>query len=133
MILSKLNPAAAVLASTWLSACVLDYKVGDSPQAKADVEVYLASSKTAASLCGTDAEAAYSCVKGNTVVINAQQWKTPAPGYGGDLARYRTFLVNHAFGHLIGRAHAKCSGKGKAPVMLQQGAGLGGCAVNPWP
>lgn len=103
-------------------------------QAKATVKVYLASTKTASSLCDGDGEAGYTCVVGDTVVINAAQWKTAAAGYAGDLTGYREFLVNHAFGHLLGHKHAECGGKSKkAPVMLQQGAGLFGCTANPWP
>ena len=103
-------------------------------QAKAEVKVYLASTKTASSLCDGDGEAGYTCVVGDTVVINAAQWKTAAAGYAGDLTGYREFLVNHAFGHLLGHKHAECGGKSKkAPVMLQQGAGLFGCTANPWP
>lgn len=102
-------------------------------QAKAEVKVYLASTKTASSLCDGDGEAGYTCVVGDTVVINAAQWTTAAAGFG-DLTRYREFLINHAFGRLIGKKHAECGGKGKkAPVMLQQGAGLFGCTANPWP
>ena len=102
-------------------------------QAKAEAKVYLTSTKTASSLCDGDGEAGYTCVVGDTVVINAAQWKTAAAGFG-DLTRYREFLINHAFGHLIGKKHAECGGKGKkAPVMLQQGAGLFGCTANPWP
>ena len=102
-------------------------------QAKAEVMVYLASTKTASSLCDGDGEAGYTCVLGDVVVINAAQWTTAAAGFG-DLTRYREFLINHAFGHLIGKKHAECGGKGKkAPVMLQQGAGLFGCTANPWP
>ncbi len=103
-------------------------------QDQAQVKVYLASTKTATTLCGSDAESAYSCVKGDTVVINAAQWKAAAQSYSGDLADYRAFLTNHAFGHLIGKNHATCPGKGKkAPVMLQQAAGLNKCVANPWP
>lgn len=102
-------------------------------QPKAEVKVYLASTKTASSLCDGDGEAGYTCVLGYVVVINAAQWTTAAAGFG-DLTRYREFLINHAFGHLIGKKHAECGGKGKkAPVMLQQGAGLFGCTANPWP
>lgn len=101
---------------------------------KADVKVYLASTATAKDLCDGDGEAGFTCVKGDTVVINVGQWKSAPEGYAGDLGSYRTFLVNHAIGHLIGERHAECPGKGKkAPVMLQQGAGLFGCTANPWP
>ncbi|MFT3859951.1 DUF3152 domain-containing protein [Micropruina sp.] len=104
------------------------------PQSKATVKLYLASTKTAATLCGSDGEADFTCVKGDVVVINAGQWKTAAASYAGDLDGYRTFLVNHAIGHLLGQREAQCAGSGKkAPVMLQQGAGLDGCTANPWP
>ena len=103
-------------------------------ESKATVKVYLASTKTASALCDGDGEAAYTCVQGDTVVINAGQWRSAPASYAGDLGDYRTFLINHAFGHLIGEKHAECAGKGKqAPVMLQQGAGLFGCTANPWP
>ena len=102
--------------------------------AKADVKVYLASTATAKALCGGDGEAGYTCVDDDTVVINVGQWRNAPEGYADDPGDYRTFLVNHAIGHLIGQKHAECAGKGKkAPVMLQQGAGLFGCTANPWP
>ena len=103
-------------------------------KSKATVTLYVVSAKTAESLCGSAAVAAYTCVKGNTVVLNADQWKAAAPSYAGDARAYRTFLINHVTGLLIGKSEAKCGGSGKkAPVMLQQGAGLGGCKANAWP
>lgn len=103
-------------------------------KSKAAVNVYVASTRTAESLCGSGADASYTCVKGDTVVISADQWKSAAPSYAGNTGAYRTFLINHATGQLIGKSEAKCGGSGKkAPVMQQQGAGLGGCKANPWP
>jgi hypothetical protein len=103
-------------------------------EAKAEVRIQLASTKTAAALCGSGAQPTYTCVKGKTVVINAVQWKAAPASFAGDLDGYRTFLINHAVGQLIGKSEAQCGGKGKkAPVMMQQGAGLNGCKANPWP
>lgn len=103
-------------------------------KSKAGVSMYVASAKTAQSLCGSAAAASYTCVKDTTVVINADQWKTAAPSYGGNAGAYRTFLINHVAGQLIGKREATCGGSGKkAPVMQQQGAGLSGCKANPWP
>lgn len=105
--------------------------VGES---KAEVRIQLASTKTAAAVCGSDAAASYACAKGKTAVINAAQWKTPPASFAGNLAAYRTFLINHAVGLLLGKSEADCGGKGsKAPVMMPQGAGLNGCKANPWP
>ncbi|MFT4294229.1 MAG: DUF3152 domain-containing protein [Micropruina sp.] len=103
-------------------------------RAKATVNLYLASAKTAATLCGSDAGGADSCTKGNTVVISAERWKSGAAGYAGDTAGYRAYLVNHAVGQLLGKGTASCPGKGKkAPVMMQQSGDLRGCVANPWP
>lgn len=99
---------------------------------KAATVIYLASTKTATRLCGDGAEAAYTCVKGGTVVINAERWKTPPSDFGA--TPFREFLVNHAVGHLLGKAHEQCPKSGmSAPVMQQQAAGLKGCTANPWP
>lgn len=101
---------------------------------KADVRIQVASTKTAAAVCGSDARASYACAKGRTAVINAVQWKTAPASFAGDLTGYRTFLINHAVGLLLGKPEAGCGGKGQqAPVMMRQGAGLNGCRANPWP
>jgi len=101
---------------------------------KANLTVYLASGRSAASLCGSTTESAWTCVKGRTVVINAERWKSGTQTYSGNLAGYRTYLVNHAIGHLLGKNHAKCGGSGKkAPVTMQQSVDLNGCDANPWP
>ena len=103
-------------------------------RSKADVKLYLASAATAAELCGSDGSVATSCTKGDVVVINAAGWRSGAAGYDGDKAGYRTYLVNHAIGQLLGKGNASCAGKGKkAPVMMQQSGDLRGCVANPWP
>ena len=101
-------------------------------KSKATVQLYLASGTTAAILC--DSDAAYTCTNGNLVVINAERWKSGAPTFPGDNAGYRTYLINHAVGQLLGKGGATCAGKGKkAPVMMQQSTNLRGCVANPWP
>ncbi len=103
-------------------------------KSKATTQLYLASGTTAAELCGSSADVAYTCTKGNTVVVNAERWRSGAPGYAGDAAGYRVYLINHAVGQLLGKASTSCAGKGKkAPVMMQQSANLRGCVANPWP
>ena len=103
-------------------------------RSKATTQLYLASGTTAAELCGSSAHVAYTCAKGNTVVVSAERWRSGAPGYAGDATGYRAYLINHAVGQLLGKASASCAGKGKkAPVMMQQSANLRGCVANPWP
>lgn len=103
-------------------------------ESKATVQLYLTTAATAAVLCGSDADTGQACTKGDVVVINAERWKSVAPTYAGDADGYRTYLVNHAIGQLLGKGRANCAGKGKkAPVMMQQSADLRGCIANPWP
>ena len=53
---------------------------------------------------------------------------------GRTVRDYRHLVVNHETGHWLGLGHASCPRRGsKAPVMMQQSKGTGGCRLNPWP
>jgi hypothetical protein len=101
----------------------------------ASLHAYIVTPKTTDRLCApylTRGEV--SCQNGNRVVLNAKRWLLGADSYGSDLTNYRRYLVNHEFGHALGKHHVDCPGHGRlAPVMMQQTKGLGACRKNPWP
>ena len=101
----------------------------------ATLHAYIVTPKTTDRLCApylTRGEV--SCHHDNRVVLNAKRWLFGADSYGSDLIDYRRYLVNHEFGHALGKHHEDCPGPGKlAPVMMQQTKGLGACRKNPWP
>jgi hypothetical protein len=101
----------------------------------ATLHAYIVTPKTTDRLCApylTRGEV--SCQNGNRVVLNAKRWLLGVDSYGSDLTNYRRYLVNHEFGHALGKHHVNCPGPGRlAPVMMQQTKGLGACRKNPWP
>ena len=80
--------------------------------------------------------AQWSCRVGRYVVINQLRWRHASPAWnraGRSRRDYRHLVVNHETGHWLGRAHAGCHRRGRAPVMMQQSKGTGRCRFNPWP
>jgi hypothetical protein len=77
-----------------------------------------------------------SCQNGPTVALNADRWRLGVAHWDAGLDEYRTYLVNHEVGHLIGQFHPapRCPKPGgRAAVMEQQSKALEGCLGNPWP
>jgi hypothetical protein len=112
-----------------------------------DFHVTLTSSMTVRKLCGYSIKVETSCYAPagdgsdvNRVVFNDSRWVRGSAAYVGDLATYRTYMINHEDGHAMGHEHAhQCLPGGLAPVMMQQTFGLRSaatdklCEANPWP
>jgi hypothetical protein len=105
--------------------------VGSAP---ADLEIVLASPALTDRLCAPlQTLGQYSCAQGSRAILNFRRWRHGASAYRS-LERYRTYMINHEVGHLLGRQHAYCPGVGAtAPVMVQQTKGIIPCRPNPWP
>ncbi|MBC8072396.1 MAG: DUF3152 domain-containing protein, partial [Deltaproteobacteria bacterium] len=102
---------------------------------EAEITVVLAGPNTVDRLCAPLATGgAFSCGRGGRAVINARRWHGGATTYRRDLEGYRTYVINHEVGHLLGFEHTACPGRGRAaPVMLQQTKSLDGCRKGPRP
>jgi hypothetical protein len=107
----------------------------DDP-AQARIRIVLASPETVDELCGRAGlrtAGIYSCWNGRFAALNSWRWEVGAEGFP-DITTYRTYLVNHEFGHGLGFGHVGCPAEGApAPVMMQQSKGLGACVANGWP
>lgn len=102
-----------------------------------DFVIRLATPATVDQVCakaGLDTRGYVSCRSGKFVMINLDRWMEAVPDYRGDVATYRTYVINHEVGHQLGYGHQACPGPGRlAPVMQQQTFGLKGCLANGWP
>ncbi len=102
-----------------------------------DYSVVLAEGPEVDALClPYDTFGRFSCQIGPVVALNADRWRTAVESWPGSLDEYRTMLVNHEVGHLLGQHHPadRCPGTGQpAPVMAQQSSGVAPCTANPWP
>ncbi|MET3963332.1 hypothetical protein ABIE44_003266 [Marmoricola sp. OAE513] len=101
-----------------------------------DFTLVLASSSQMPSF-GFPCSRTWSCRVGRNVIINQTRWLHASPAWNAQklkLRDYRHMVVDHETGHWLGHRHRGCPGKGKkAPVMMQQSKGLGGCRFNPFP
>ncbi|MEL6983579.1 MAG: DUF3152 domain-containing protein [Actinomycetota bacterium] len=102
-----------------------------------DYTLVLAEGDEVDSLClPYDTFGRFSCQIGPVVALNADRWRSAVESWPASLDEYRTMLVNHEVGHLIGQHHpaSRCPGAGQpAPVMAQQSSGVDPCTANPWP
>lgn len=104
-----------------------------------DFRISLTAPLTVRPLCGYSLRMETSCYAGSgRVVLNLSRWVRGAQAFGGDLANYHHYVVNHEVGHAVGHSHAhRCLNNGLAPIMMQQTIGTktenGRCRANPWP
>ena len=72
--------------------------------------------------------------KYNKIYINVDRWRKGSKFSQLSLDEYRTYILNHELGHILGRNHVRPGRSGtKVPVMVQQTLGIGNCKPNPWP
>jgi hypothetical protein len=98
---------------------------------KARVFIRLSLSKTIETICGVSPMLSCATLGGRDMYLCAERWFDGAPKSGLNLEDYRQYMVSHEMGHILGKEHEKCRGKGKkAPIMLQQTLGIGECIPN---
>lgn len=104
--------------------------------AKARVRIVLAPADLVNQYCtriGLPTAGLYSCWDGSRTMLNGMRWKTGAPWFPS-LDAYRTYLINHEFGHALGKQHQGCPRPGAlSPLMVQQSKSTYGCRANSWP
>jgi len=98
---------------------------------KAKIQIRLSSSKTIQEICGLRGKLSCAILHGTKMYLCAERWFHGAPNSKLNLDDYRQYMVSHEMGHILGKEHVKCPGKGKpAPIMLQQTLGIGKCIPN---
>lgn len=103
--------------------------------------VVLASPSNVDRLCAPlRTEGTYSCGLTGIAVINAIRWRdgpveTARQAWSAEsIESYRTMVLNHEVGHVLGLGHQGCKNPGApASIMAQQTIDLKGCIPNPWP
>jgi hypothetical protein len=96
-----------------------------------DVLIRLSSSETIFKECGLRGDLSCAVLGGHNIYLNSERWFNGSPESKLDLEDYRQYMVSHEMGHILGKEHVECRGKGhKAPIMLQQTLGIGKCIPN---
>jgi len=98
---------------------------------EASIRVVLADPANVQELCHPIATyGQVSCALGDTAVINLKPWSSPPASWRMFPDEYRTYVINHEVGHLLGMPHANhCTSSGRAPLMMQQSRRRPRCLV----
>ncbi len=102
---------------------------------RAAMSIVLAQPSTVDKLCKPlRTRGRYSCGRGGRAMLNLGRWQVGSLAWTATLLEYRTYMVNHEVGHLLGMPHLDCPAAGEpAPIMQQQTFGLDGCLPSSRP
>lgn len=89
-------------------------------------------------ICGFDGLscASYGNQRLKFIYINLENWLNGSDKSKLSLDLYRTYVINHEMGHILGRHHLKSEDQkpgSLAPIRIQQTLGIGHCSPNPYP
>ena len=100
-----------------------------------DITVLLARPRSVDALClPMKTGGALSCATQRQANINLTRFERGSWTWGDDVDGYRTYLINHEVGHLLGMGHLDCPEAGApAPVMMQQTIKLKRCKPSGTP
>jgi len=102
---------------------------------KSDMIITLAKNEKIKEICNFDG---LSCadLNNNVIYLNLENWIHGIQKSKLSLNDYRTYMICHEVGHILGKGHIKLSklqSGSKVPVMVQQTLGIGNCKPNCWP
>ncbi|NND02463.1 MAG: DUF3152 domain-containing protein [Acidimicrobiia bacterium] len=87
-----------------------------------ELAVILADGDVVDALClPLDTYGKVSCQNGAVVALNADRWRLAGDDWDGTIDSYRTYLINHEVGHLIGLRHPveRCPTDSKVSALME--------------
>lgn len=111
------------------------FKFHYTPNQKTNFLITIATNSSIQRICNFDG---LSCadLSDNIIYLNLENWKGGCRKSKLSLQDYRTYMILHEVGHIIGKKHIKiknCKPLTKCPVMIQQTLGIYNLLPNCWP